>query len=106
MSFSIVSSDPGVSRLHLEGELDEGTAYVLRLELATLLRSRPKRVDLSIRQTAPFDDGARGLLLSFFQLLQAQGGNLMLCRRNDPPVAVVEPGEMERLLKTSSVPAG
>ena len=97
MSFSIVSSDSGVVRLHLEGELDHGATYVLRLELAALLRRRPSRVELSLSPVMRFDETARGLLLSFFDLLQARGGRLALCGPSG--FAVIEPCQMDRLRK-------
>jgi len=104
MSFSIVASDPCVARLAIDGKLDDAGIYVLRLELANLLRQRPKRVELFMARADFIDNSGRGLLLSFFEVLRSQGGLLTLRDRDVPPVAVLEIPQMERLLKVRPDP--
>jgi anti-anti-sigma regulatory factor len=106
MSFSIIFSAPDVARLTIDGKLDCASIYVLRLELASLLRQHPKRVDVSMAQSGFIDDSSRGLLLSFFQVLRSQGGLSSLRGPGDPQVVALELPEMERLLKVSSDPLG
>ena len=100
MSFSIVSSDYGVVLLTIAGELDAAIICVLRLELSNLLRRCPGRVELHLTRPSLLDDAAKGLLLTFFDLLRAQGGLLVLCDLQDPPIPVLESLHMERLLRT------
>jgi hypothetical protein len=102
MSFSIVSAAPGIARLRIEGRLDEGTTQLLRVELAGLLRSRPSRVELSMPYPRSVARTTRELLLSFLEVLRAQGGRLILHGLDDLPVAVIGPREMEHLLRLSS----
>jgi ABC-type transporter Mla MlaB component len=102
MSFSIVFSDPDVARLTIDGKLDGASIYVLRLELANLLRQHPKRVEVSMARSGVIDNSGRGLLLSFFQVLRSQGGLLTLRAPDDRQIAALELPEMERLLKVSS----
>jgi hypothetical protein len=102
MSFSIVSSDPGIARLRIEGRLDEATTQILRVELAGLLRSRPTRVELSMPYPRSITGPTRDLLLSFLEVLRAQGGRLVLHGLDDSPVAVIGLREMEHLLTVSA----
>ena len=102
MSFSIVSSDPGIARLRIEGRLDEATTQILRVELAGLLRSRPTRVELSMPYPRSVAGTTRDLLLSFLEVLRAQGGRLVLHGLDDLPVAIIGPRDMERLLRLSA----
>jgi anti-anti-sigma regulatory factor len=106
MSFSIVASDPYVARLAIDGKLDDAGIYVLRLELANLLRQHPKRVEVFMARSDLIDNSGRGLLLSFFSVLRSQGGLLTLRNPDDPPVAVLELPQMERLLKVRPDPLG
>ena len=77
MSFFIISSDPGVARLHIEGGLDEATTYILRWSSRRLLRRRPSsRRSLAARPGSRSTTRPAGLLLSFFELLRAHGGRL------------------------------
>jgi anti-anti-sigma regulatory factor len=99
VSFSIVASNPREARLAIDGKLDDASIYVLRLELANLLRQHPKRVELFMARSDCIDNSGRGLLLSFFAVLQSQGGLLTLRNPHDPPVEVLELPQMERLLK-------
>jgi anti-anti-sigma regulatory factor len=105
LSFFIIISDSGVIRLHLEGELEDAKTRILRGELASLLRRRPTRVDLSLSGPDLFDDTIRGMLLSFFELLRAHGGRLHLSERGGPRVAVVEARQLEHLLKAAPASA-
>lgn len=100
MSFSIVTSDFGVARLTIEGKLDDATTAVLRLELSNLLRRRPARVNLYVTRREALGDYGKRVLLSFFDLFREQGGLLVLCDLQGPPVPVLEPLQMERLLRT------
>ena len=106
MSFSIVSTTVGVARLHIEGSLDETTTYILRLELAALLRRSPTRVELSMSAAPSIDKMSRDLLLSFVDVLRAQGADLVLCGRDDLPVAFVGPREVETLFRRRSEACG
>lgn len=71
MSFSIVVSGRGVVELAIEGDLDEATISILRIELATLLRSRPRRVELRVAHPSLVGNSGRILLMSFFHLHSA-----------------------------------
>ena len=106
MGFSIIGSDRGSARVVIDGTLDDGSLYVLRIELATLLRGHPERVQLSIKRPHLIDDSSRGLLVSFLDLLHAQGGRLVLCELGGQAVEIVERPQIDRLLRRQSSSLG
>jgi hypothetical protein len=99
MSFSIVSSSPGVVRLTIQGPLDNATLYLLRLELANLIRQRPTRVELSFGHPFFVTDSSKGLLLSFLERLRAHGVLLFLHNPGGRAVEVVDSPPIRRLLR-------
>lgn len=103
--FSIVTCVPGVEHIAIQGVLDEASTYILRLELSNVLRRRPTVVQLSVARTGLFDQAGQGLLMSFCELLRAQGGRLELSETAEDGGSVIDPKDLERFLAAKVAPA-
>jgi ABC-type transporter Mla MlaB component len=102
MSFSIVTANCDLVRLTIDGPLDHGTRAVLRMELAKVLRSKPKEVELVIARPGLFDGAGRALLLSFLELARAGGARLSLGGTDERNPTPIDLPEIERLLTSQA----
>jgi hypothetical protein len=105
MPFSIVSSRPGAFSVMLEGELDTATLGILRFELATVLSTRPREVELRVPRATSVGGAGWGLLQAFFDVFWSRGGRLVVARAEEPAVAVGDLTHLRRVLAAPG-PAG
>lgn len=98
MPFSIVSSKPGFFRVAVEGEIDGASVGLLRAELATVLGKSPEEVALSLPRPERLGGAGWGLLHSFFDVLRARGGRVVLEFGEEGIVVVRDLAHLMRLL--------
>lgn len=78
MTFSIVNSDSGVTRVAMNGCLDVGVIGLFRRELSNLLRLHPALVEVDVSGLRLNDSPGLERLLSFFKDLSEQGAQIVL----------------------------
>ena len=78
MTFSIVNSDSGVTRVAMNGCLDVGVIDLFRRELSNLLRLHPALVEVDVSGLRLNDSPGVERLLSFFKDLSEQGARIVL----------------------------
>jgi anti-anti-sigma regulatory factor len=98
MSFSIVSSRPGIFRVAIDGELEGATVALLRSELAGILGKGPEEVILGLSRPTMLGGAGWGLLQSFLDVLHSRGGRVVLELGPDGVVAVRDLPHLMRLL--------
>lgn len=98
MPFSIVSSRPGMFRVAIDGTLEGATIGLLRTELAIVLGACPEEVALALPEPAALGGAGWGLLQSFFDVLRARGGKVLLEFGSEKVVPVRDLPHLMRLL--------
>ena len=107
MTFSISTTDTGVTRLAIEGELDAVTVSDLRGEIEKLLARKPGRVEVDLSLLRMVDSSGVGALVSLYKRVRAQGGDVVVTGLRDQPLAIFRLLRLDRVmvgaeLKTAS----
>lgn len=91
-----IDSD-GESQLRIEGALDALTVRDLRPILDEVVAGRPKRVTVDLGELTLIDSSGVGAIVSLFKRIKAEGGQVVVVRAQEQPLAVL------RLLKLDRV---
>jgi anti-sigma B factor antagonist len=98
MTFSISTSDTGVTRLAIEGELDAVTVSDLRTDIEKLLAQRPNRVEIDLSQLRMVDSSGVGALVALYKRVRAQGGDVAVVGLRDQPLAIFRLLRLDRVM--------
>ena len=98
MTFSISTTEAGVTRLAIEGELDAVTVSDLRGELEKLLSRRPARVEIDLSLLRMVDSSGVGALVSLYKRVRAQGGDVVVTGLRDQPLAIFRLLRLDRVM--------
>ena len=98
MTFSISTTDAGITRLAIEGELDAVTVSDLRADIEKLLSGRPKRVEVDLSSLRMVDSSGVGALVSLYKRVRAQGGNVVIKGIRDQPLAIFQLLKLDRFM--------
>jgi len=105
MTFSISTTEAGVTRLAIEGELDAVTVSDLRGELEKLLARRPARVEIDLSLLRMVDSSGVGALVSLYKRVRAQGGDVVVTGLRDQPLAIFRLLRLDRVMVGSDLRA-
>src|SRR6476660_5076390 len=97
MTFSI-SSDAGVTRLVIEGELDAVSVADLRPDIEKLLARLPARVEVDLSSLRMVDSSGVGALVSLYKRVRAQGGDVVVKGLRDQPLAIFRLLRLDRVM--------
>jgi anti-sigma B factor antagonist len=98
MTFSISTTDAGVTRLAIEGELDAVTVSDLRGDIEKLLARRPSRVEVDLSMLRMLDSSGVGALVSLYKRVRAQGGDVVVMGLRDQPLAIFRLLRLDRVM--------
>lgn len=98
MTFSISTTEAGVTRLAIEGELDAVTVSDLRGDLEKLLARRPGRVEIDLSLLRMVDSSGVGALVSLYKRVRAQGGDVVVTGLRDQPLAIFRLLRLDRVM--------
>jgi len=98
MTFSISTTEAGVTRLAIEGELDAVSVSDLRGELEKLLARRPARVEIDLSLLRMVDSSGVGALVSLYKRVRAQGGDVVVTGLRDQPLAIFRLLRLDRVM--------
>jgi anti-sigma B factor antagonist len=98
MTFSISTSDAGVTRLLIEGELDAVSVADLRPDIEKLLARRPARVEVDLSSLRMVDSSGVGALVSLYKRVRAQGGDVVVIGLRDQPLAIFRLLRLDRVM--------
>jgi hypothetical protein len=102
MPFVIMKSAVGAYTMTLDGMVGATRISGLRFELAGMLASRAKEIELRVLRSTCIDGAGLGVLRSFFDVFWARGGRLVVSRDDEAPVPIHDPTNLLRLLRGSS----
>jgi anti-sigma B factor antagonist len=96
---SVVRSDvdDGQSSILIEGALDALTVHDIRPTIDAVVADRPRRVVVDFDLVTLLDSTGVGAIVSLFKRVKAQGGQVVVVRAHDQPLAVL------KLLKLDAV---
>lgn len=98
MTFSISTSEDGLTRLAIEGELDAVSVSDLRGDLEKLLARQPSRVDIDLSRLRMVDSSGVGALVSLYKRVRAQGGSVVVSGLRDQPLAIFRLLRLDRVM--------
>jgi anti-sigma B factor antagonist len=98
MTFSISTTDDGVLRLAIEGELDAVTVSELRGDIEKLLARKPPRVEVDLSSLRMVDSSGVGALVSLYKRVRAQGGEVVVTGLRDQPLAIFRLLRLDRVM--------
>jgi anti-sigma B factor antagonist len=98
MTFSISTTDGGVVRLAIAGELDVVTVPELRGEIEKLLGRRPQRLEVDLSALRMLDSSGVGALVSLYKRVRAQGGEVVMVGLRDQPLAIFRLLRLDRVM--------
>jgi anti-sigma B factor antagonist len=91
------SAERGQSNIRLEGPLDALTVREVRPLLDAVVADNPRRVTVDLDHVTLLDSTGVGAIVSLFKRVKAQGGQVVVIRAHDQPLAVL------KLLKLDTV---
>jgi anti-sigma B factor antagonist len=98
MTFSISTTESGITRLAIEGELDAVTVAELRADIDKLLARRPGRVEVDLSLLRMVDSSGVGALVSLYKRVRAQGGDVIVTGLRDQPLAIFRLLRLDRVM--------
>lgn len=98
MTFSISTTEAGITRLSIEGELDAVTVAELRADIEKLLARRPGRVEVDLSSLRMVDSSGVGALVSLYKRVRAQGGDVIVTGLRDQPLAIFRLLRLDRVM--------
>jgi anti-sigma B factor antagonist len=98
MTFSISTTDAGITRLSIEGELDAVSVSDLRGDVEKLLARRPPRVEIDLSLLRMVDSSGVGALVSLYKRVRAQGGDVVVTGLRDQPLAIFRLLRLDRVM--------
>src|SRR5450432_4101911 len=110
MTFSISTTEDGLTRLSIEGELDAVSVSDLRADLEKLLARQPGRIEVDLSRLRMVDSSGVGALVSLYKRSRAQGGTVVVVGLRDQPLAIFRLLRLDRVMVGSELsnptPAG
>jgi anti-sigma B factor antagonist len=98
MTFEISTSEDGMIRLAIRGELDAVSVSDLRPELDGLVNRRPRLVQVDLSRLRMVDSSGVGALVSLYKRVRAQGGAVRVIGLQDQPLAIFRLLRLDRVM--------
>lgn len=90
--------DGGETQVRIEGALDALTVRDLRPILDAIVGERPKHVTVDLAELTLIDSSGVGAIVSLFKRVKAAGGQVVVARAHDQPLAVLKLLKLDRVL--------
>jgi anti-sigma B factor antagonist len=91
------AAEHGQSSIRLEGALDALTVREVNPLIDAVVADNPRRVTVDLDLVTLLDSAGVGAIVSLFKRVKAQGGQVVVVRAHDQPLAVL------KLLKLDTV---
>ncbi len=98
MNSSRTQVSDGLCELRIEGALDAHTVRDLRPTLDALVADKPKRVTVDLSGLTLIDSSGVGAIVSLFKRVKAEGGEVVVVRAQEQPLAVLRLLKLDRVL--------
>ena len=98
MTFSISTTEDGLTRLAIEGELDAVSVSDLRGDIEKLLARQPSRVDIDLSRLRMVDSSGVGAIVALYKRARAQGGSVVVTGLRDQPLAIFRLLRLDRVM--------
>ena len=94
--------DGGECQLRIQGSLDALTVRDIRPIIDAVVADGPKRVSVDFEELTMIDSSGVGAIVSLFKRIKASGGEVVVLRAHDQPLAVLRLLKLERVLGVST----
>lgn len=84
-------------RLQIDGALDALTARDVRPIFDQVVADKPKRVTVDLEALTLIDSSGVGAIVSLFKRVKADGGQVVVVRAHDQPLAVLKLLKLDRI---------
>jgi anti-sigma B factor antagonist len=84
-------------QLHIDGALDALTARDVRPIFDQVVAEKPKRVTVDLESLTLIDSSGVGAIVSLFKRIKADGGQVVVVRAHDQPLAVLKLLKLDRI---------
>jgi anti-sigma B factor antagonist len=84
-------------RLQIDGALDALTARDVRPVFDQVVAEKPKRVTVDLDGLTLIDSSGVGAIVSLFKRVKADGGQVVVVRAHDQPLAVLKLLKLDRI---------
>ena len=84
-------------QLHIDGALDALTAREIRPIFDQVVAEKPKRVTVDLEALTLIDSSGVGAIVSLFKRVKADGGQVVVVRAHDQPLAVLKLLKLDRI---------
>lgn len=84
-------------RLHIDGALDALTARDVRPIFDQVVADKPKKVTVDLEGLTLIDSSGVGAIVSLFKRVKADGGQVVVVRAHDQPLAVLKLLKLDRI---------
>ena len=88
----------GECQLRIQGSLDALTVRDVRPILDAIVADNPKRVSVDFEELTMIDSSGVGAIVSLFKRIKAAGGEVVVVRAHDQPLAVLKLLKLDRVL--------
>lgn len=89
--------DNGECQLRIQGSLDALTVRDIRPIIDAVVADSPKRVSVDFDELTMIDSSGVGAIVSLFKRIKASGGEVVVLRAHDQPLAVLKLLKLERV---------
>lgn len=83
--------------LHVDGALDALTARDIRPIFDQVVADKPKKVTVDLEGLTLIDSSGVGAIVSLFKRVKADGGQVVVVRAHDQPLAVLKLLKLDRI---------
>jgi anti-sigma B factor antagonist len=98
MTFEITTTEDGVVRLAIKGELDAACVPELRPTVDGLVEQRPPRLEVELSALRVIDSSGVGTLVSLYKRVRAYGGQMTVVGLRDQPLAIFKLLRLDRVM--------
>ena len=87
----------GGLQLHIDGALDALTARDIRPIFDQVVADKPKKVTVDLEGLTLIDSSGVGAIVSLFKRVKADGGQVVVVRAHDQPLAVLKLLKLDKI---------
>lgn len=84
-------------QLHIDGALDALTARDIRPIFDQVVADKPKKVTVDLEGLTLIDSSGVGAIVSLFKRVKADGGQVVVVRAHDQPLAVLKLLKLDKI---------
>lgn len=92
----------GECQLRIQGSLDALTVRDIKPIVDAVVADQPKRVTVDFDELTMIDSSGVGAIVSLFKRIKASGGEVVVVKAKDQPLAVLKLLKLDRVLGLSA----